>query len=1363
MPSHFDLVIDADPSTFSAELVLLDERGARLARRRTDFGSIPASRLQALFDLQNYLRFYVEPGRRAEALARVGVSIAEEVLGEEIFLKLWRPTHRRTLRVRLPGAAKEENLLAAALARVPWEIARPSADRETLAGRNLLVRVVHEMEPPPTEPLALGDDECLRVLFVFAQARESRPLAARLERNRLRELFEKEVYPGRRVVADFLTHGVTRERLEAQVAEQGGYHVVHWSGHGHLNVLELAKPGGASDAITGERLLELFVDAGGFIPRLFFLSACHSGDILRVRSWGDFLAVAGGDEPDARRSAPPPNRDILVEDPPGYTGTAHALLQGGVPSVVAMRYDVGDDYARELAVEFYRQLLAHARPKSAAAALTMARRALLDPARPRGTRFHAGDHATPVLYGEEEPGLTLRPGRSPGLETRVRRLHRVAELTPAEHAHFVGRTWELAGLGAEFIGSGTGAEVKPVAVVTGLGGMGKTALAAEALALWEERFDWVLLYQGKPGALDFENTLRDVHLKLFAEVGRRYHEHVKDNPADAVHRAAGEDFAGDARLDRLTDNLVRAMRDEAILLVLDNFEANLKPGMEVGPSGEPLWACRDPAWDRCFRRLAAELAGTRSRVLVTSRRSLAALAGAAFHPVRLGPLPPGEAALYLRQHAGLGEMAFGGDEAERALARRLLGASRFHPLLMDRLARLATGGPELRPQLLRGLETLESRGDFDRLPELFAATRGDADELAYLEDALAVSLDQLIRDAGADARRLLWMIAIANEPVTLALLRTAWERWISEPEKLLQRIGASSEADPIPVESRDEPEAPPARPVRRDPRSGIPESADPAPLLNHLAALALATTERDGPADDNPNATCHELVRERIHAWMREHPEDRGGVTENAIRLVYAERLALAFEAFAGRELAAAVLVGRRAIVYCVQAGAYDRLSGFASGIINHADIHTLHALLPHLEIAAASAPEGHPRWNCLGLLADALRLGGRPDASLPFYEQAVAQARAAAEAGGEDSRRAWADVAWITSNWAHGLLAQGDVEAARRRRADSAHADLQAGTPPIHVVAGELEILRIDIRQGRAEAAHPEVERRLARVEEWWRRHRSGERVAEAPDPDFLATVLIGALDIANEIAWIRRDWASALERTDATLEIQRVSGRPPLERLRSRVNRATELKRLGRFPEARAELEGCLQSFQDYPVHRATVLSSLADLFDDQGDVDHAIVQERRALAIREQLPEPRERVVSHTNLANFLDRRGVFSGFAEASRHQLAGLVYGLVSGLDESVGRSLYNYGIDFRLVHDSGFSRPVPRLADLLADPAFHPLAEWLRQRRMDVEALQDAIDQVLDEVRRSVAAQVEAGGAAPSDRPRYAPSAPPPP
>ena len=249
------------------------------------------------------------------------------------------------------------------------------------------------------------------MLFVFAEARGSRPLAARRERRELLRLFEKEIYPKRRVVAHFLTHGVTRERLEAQIQENGGYHVVHWSGHGHLNLLELAKPGGGSDRLSGQELLDL---CGGFIPRLFFLSACHSGDILRVKDWKDFLAVAQGQEPGTKQAPDPATKDIPLDEQPGYTGTAHALLQGGVPSVVAMRYAVGDEYARELGVEFYRALLAHDQPKNAAAALTMARQSLLDPKKPRlrPVRRLRSRHARALRRGAA--GVDLAEGAQPG-------------------------------------------------------------------------------------------------------------------------------------------------------------------------------------------------------------------------------------------------------------------------------------------------------------------------------------------------------------------------------------------------------------------------------------------------------------------------------------------------------------------------------------------------------------------------------------------------------------------------------------------------------------------------------------------------------------------------------------------------------------------------------------------------------------------------------------------------------------------------------------------------------------------------------------------------------------------------------------
>jgi tetratricopeptide (TPR) repeat protein len=1334
MQADFDLVITADTPNRRAEFVLRDAHGAQLAYRATEFKAIAASDQHGLFDLRTYLRHYAAPGEEAARIAHTGVCIAEQVLGADIFKPLYASEAQRTLRIQLPGAGDEANHLAALLARVPWEIARPSADRPTLGERNLLVRVVHDVAEPPTKPLDIPPDETLRVLFAFAEARGSRPLAARKERRVLLELFAKEIYPDRRIEAHFLTHGVTRERLREQIQENNGYHVVHWSGHGHLNLLELAKPGGGSDRLSGEELLDLFTDAGGFLPRLFFLSACHSGDILRVKDWNDFAALAAGKEPATRQASD--TKDIPLDEQPGYTGTAHALLQGGVPSVIAMRYAVGDEYARDLAVEFYRALLAHKQPKHAAAALTMARRELLK-AKDQ-SRYAACDHATPVLYGAAQPDLRWPKGRSPALDedSRTIRLHQIPELTTAQHEHFVGRTWELAGLGADFIGS----DQQPVAVITGLGGMGKTALAAETLSLWQARFDWVLLYQAKPNALSFETFLRDIHLKLVGELGR-YHDHVKARPADAIYRDASAEFTGEARYERLTRNLIRALRDEAILLVLDNFETNLKPQPEADATH---WACQDQNWDRCLTRLAEELKGTRSRVLVTCRQPLAALRGKGYAPVPLGPLPAGEAALYLREHKALSRMFFSSDASERTLAMRLLNASRFHPLLMDRLARLAAGGEKLRAQLLEALDTLEQRKDFAQLPALFAARPGDAKEMAYLNDVLAVSHDQLIQHLSPDARRLLWMIAVANEPVTLGLLQSVWSGEEDAQTQQLRRIKQMLEMLPLlPPDVQEKLKAMP--PEYRAAIDALPppttNQRPPATdLLRQLIAVGLVNEERDAPDDENPSYSCHELVRERIRARMDEHLAERDGLTENAIRLGFADRLIAVFQALENRNMTAALEAGSRALVYCVQAEAYDRLGDFASGVVTSAsDPRLLGGLIEHLRTAAETAPEGQLRWRCLGNLADALKNGGRPDASLPFYEQAAAQARAAAQSapvGSAAARQAWSDVSVTTGNWANALRNVGNLDAARQRLLESVEARKSAGPPAIDVIGIELEALRIDIMQGQAAEALPEVETRLAQVEAWWQRQLAGQPVPEAPDPTLLARVYIGALDIAAKTYFDQGNLEAALHRVDATITVKRALERPAEDIAGDRMNRANVLKNLGRFGEAQAELEACLQINQHDPARSARVLSSLADLFDKQGDVAQAIRQQRRALALREQLPDPRARAISHNNLALYLERSGAPSALAESPRHQLAALVYRLVAGLGQDMQTSLGNYTIRFRRAHAAGTPLAVPRVAALLADPAFRPLDDWLRQRQVNVDELQAAVDELLEQVRQ---------------------------
>jgi hypothetical protein len=273
-----------------------------------------------------------------------------------------------------------------------------------------------------------------------------------------------------------------------------------------------------------------------------------------------------------------------------------------------------------------------------------------------------------------------------------------------------------------------------VAVVQGLAGLGKTALAGEGIHLWHGQFKYVLCFQAKPTPLQLDEFLRQVDFRL-TNVSPAYRERCERNERDRVYLPVGT-LPAEQRDGLLLENLIQALRNEAVLLVLDNWETNLEPQ----PTAEHGYRARDPRWDRLLERLSAELPATRSRLLVTTRHRPAALADASrVEWLPLGPLPPAEAGLYVRAHDGLRALYFSGGDEGRELVERLLQISRGHPLIVDRLARLA---PD-RPALAAALDQLET-GGLSRLPDLFAAASHptDADrerERQYLErQALAV-------------------------------------------------------------------------------------------------------------------------------------------------------------------------------------------------------------------------------------------------------------------------------------------------------------------------------------------------------------------------------------------------------------------------------------------------------------------------------------------------------------------------------------------------------------------------------------------------------------------------------------------------
>ncbi len=1094
----YELIVTPEPEDKAVRLNLNDPDGTHKGNNVVLMREHRLSLWEGLFDTRRYVNRYAGQMRDEDdmiieedrILKELGVFLGQKILGPEIMEELTSVRARRTLLIRIPktGGENHDNGLAAAFARVPWEIARSEENGGTLMDYNLIVRVITDDMPEPHSAVIRAADqvnnggEPLRILFVFAEAPGSRPLAMRLEREQILKIFSNEIMPKKNVRIDILGHGVTRKTLKEQVRTAKGYHMVHWSGHGHHNTLELRGENGGKDYITGEDLAALFEDAGGFIPQFVFLSACLSGAFVDIRAWETLRAALRGETPDAKDSEAG-GLDQIVGRESGYTGTALALLKSRVPQVAAMRYEVGDDYARELAARFYKRCLADSDRVEAADALATARSDLLDDAKEAG-RLGPVNHATPILFGHGGWFLSPKKSRSPQMkELRPRPQpllpSGIRELDPQEI--FVGRGEIMTDLQAKWLL----APNTPIALIQGLAGLGKTAIAAESIHLWHTRFDYVLAFQAKPAPLTLDEFLRTMDARL-AMCSQTYMERCESSPFDKIFLEPGQPLTGAERYDKLRVNLLETLRDEAVLIVIDNFETNLEDVIKDG-----VCRCREPEWDRTLEFLCRELPETRTRILMTSRlRPAGLLENAQWVP--LGPLPVGEAALFVRNHPDLRELLYSGEEGERLL-KRLLDISRGHPLILNRLAALAHDPKALAD----AIETLSAEG-LSALPDVYTSRLSESErslEREYLEDAAVGAVDLLIGRLSPDARRLLWMTTLANEALTKDLIQTVW--------------GAGSSLPPLLDELR---------------ASGLLHREDAAP---ETAGVTIRTY------------AFHELVRERMAHWMETHPEETGRSKED-IWTAYGERYAATFNALiqAGGEGAyeRAGEAGRRALTYMVRAGAFDRLRGFASKlVVGTKDPALLKSVIAELKTVADQIPPDETRWSVRTYLADAIRLSGRPDQSLALYEQAASEAEAE-----ED----WSDVGWICGNWANALGNVGRLDQSREMHMKSADSNRKAGKPEVNVLSPELEALRIDVMQGKAEAALPEIESRLDQIREWWKTHRSGRPTPQAPDPEFLVRALIGGLDIAKMANQRLKNWQACLDLLEENEQTKRDMG---------------------------------------------------------------------------------------------------------------------------------------------------------------------------------------------------------------------------
>lgn len=303
------------------------------------------------------------PPRRASTLypRALGQGLFEAVFHGEVHSSLrrsWDEVARQGadgLRIRLLLTDVPE------LADLPWELLYDPGRGQflSLSSQTPIVRsldVVGRTAPLATEPP-------LRVLVMISAPKDVPPLDVEEEWAKLNQALADLVAEGQIVLKRMETASLAA--LQAAL-RQGVYHLFHYMGHG------------AFDDETQDGLLVLEDETG-------------QGDLVNSQVLGTLLH----DEPSLRLAILNACEGARGSHRSPFAGTAQALVQKGIPAVVAMQSPITDGAAKVLAHEFY---LALADGYPVDAALAEARKAIYR----QGNETEWG---TPVLFMRSTDGM----------------------------------------------------------------------------------------------------------------------------------------------------------------------------------------------------------------------------------------------------------------------------------------------------------------------------------------------------------------------------------------------------------------------------------------------------------------------------------------------------------------------------------------------------------------------------------------------------------------------------------------------------------------------------------------------------------------------------------------------------------------------------------------------------------------------------------------------------------------------------------------------------------------------------------------------------------------------------------------------
>ncbi|MDJ0836995.1 MAG: tetratricopeptide repeat protein [Acidobacteriota bacterium] len=353
-----------------------------------------------------------------------------------------------TIRVHPAGKTDEDLARADALLTLPWELLFLD---ETFPVREGLLDLVRDAAPGRT-PLPPSDAP-LSVLACVAAPVDQGSVDFETENFRLWHALTHHGHESRLLQTDLGT-------LE-DLTRMMHYHkapVLHFSGHGLPGALVFETDAATTHQVpTGDLLQRL----RPHLPRLIYLSSCHGGTAE---------TAAGG------------NRYRPDHDP--VPATAAALQREGIEGVAAYLGPVGDSLATLTSAIFYAALAEGASPRTA---LREARRITRAPVLDGGRKSHIyplGWAQIQLYHGSPDtpPARPLDGRPLPNLEQREcqrvqDRLDRQGGIRGVQRLRFgfVGRRKPRADLIRRW------REGTRLAVVYGLGGLGKTALCTECL------------------------------------------------------------------------------------------------------------------------------------------------------------------------------------------------------------------------------------------------------------------------------------------------------------------------------------------------------------------------------------------------------------------------------------------------------------------------------------------------------------------------------------------------------------------------------------------------------------------------------------------------------------------------------------------------------------------------------------------------------------------------------------------------------------------------------------------------------------------------------------------------------------------